>query len=191
MCSAVWKESAMTFQHKEQITNNKHHFLRNNWIASPLKDFSFQTVKWRWHDILSFSGMPPSHHRQCLAVSVLTAALICRPDMVFKIASAVLSISEKIRDEAPTTWPCCFIADGSFTARVKEYCWTHDIESHGGWNAPEMARIKQTNEKKKSHSTISHLSHEDYQGNVQPRSFTLWYFSVSVGGCVEVFVFMR
>lgn len=78
-CSAVWMKSKMTGQ--EQIQNNKHNFLRNNWIAPLLKKFSLQTVEWKWHDILSISGRPPSHHRLCLAISVLTAPLI-RPDTV-------------------------------------------------------------------------------------------------------------
>lgn len=57
-CSAVWRKSKMTFHHKEQIPNNKHHFLKNNWIASP---FWGGKKKWRWHDILSVSAELPGH----------------------------------------------------------------------------------------------------------------------------------
>lgn len=117
----------MTFHHKEQILNNKHHFLRNNWIASSLKNFSLQKEEWRRHDILSVSNRTPSHHGQCLAVSVLTAPLSCPPDLVFKSTIAVLTISENIRGEAPPTWPCCFVAHCThIAATVEEFRCTHD-----------------------------------------------------------------
>ena len=134
-CSAVWMKSKMTCQ--EQIQNNKHNFLRNNWIALLLKKFSLQTVEWKWHDILSISGRPPSHHRLCLAISVLTAPLI-RSDTVLN--SRVLFFfptSKKNINKAPTTWPCRFIAYSTITARVIEF----HVKSHSRWNAPEMAYI--------------------------------------------------
>lgn len=67
----------------------------------------------------------------------------------------------------------------------KEYHWTPDAGNSSGWKAADMPH------RSNKISLIEPMLEPQRVVDIQGWLLSLWYFSISVGGCVEIFFFMK
>lgn len=133
----------LTTRNRSQITQISSDIIE---LCQLLKNFSLQTLKWRWHDIFSVLGRLSSHHRHYFAISVLTAPLVCPPETVFQIHKCCFTNLRENQRRCP-----CHLT-------MLLYCsWHYHCQSQGiplntrYWKPQRMKRSRNGTHKKTCH----------------------------------------